>query len=161
MNREIKFRGKRVDNSEWVFGYLYTMPIRNTVTSFILTNDFMEEFRHGTRDYELGFHLWKDLFPVDKETVGQFTSLYDKNGKEVYEGDIVRKRDLTFELKYEGVVVYNSEIGAFRIHSENNGMTMRIGFEISDVFNDGQCTIPIKYDYEVIGNVHVNPDLSN
>ena len=69
------------------------------------------------------------------------------------------KHDLTFNLRYEGVVVYNSAIGCFRIHSESKGTTMRMGFEASDVYEDGQCTVPVKYDYEVIGNIHDNPEL--
>jgi hypothetical protein len=38
-------------------------------------------------------------------------------------------------------------------------VTMRIGFEASDVYNDGQCTVPVKYDHEVIGNIYDNPEL--
>ena len=98
-------------------------------------------------------------YHVDPDTVGQFTGMTDKNGVEIFEGDVVRKRDLTFGLKFEGVVVYNSEIGCFRIHSENNGVTMRMGFEASDVYDDGKCTVPVKYDYEVIGNIHNNLEL--
>lgn len=98
-------------------------------------------------------------YTVDPDTVGQFTGMRDKNGRKIYEGDIVCKRDLTFNLRYVGVVVYNSAIGCFRIHSENNGITMRMGFEASDVYEDGKCTVPVKYDYEVIGNIYENPEL--
>ena len=98
-------------------------------------------------------------YHVDPDTVGQFTGLCDKNGVKIFEGDVVRKRDLTFGLKFDGVVVYNSEMGCFRINSENNGVTMRMGFEASDVYNDGKCTVPVKYDYEVIGNIYDNFEL--
>lgn len=142
MKREIKFRGKDIKTGQWVFGDLHTLcdnpHIHTDKSKFPYT---------GKRSF------------IDPDTVGQFTGLYDKNGEEVYEGDIVRKCDLTFGLKFEGVVVYNAEIGCFRIHSENNGVTMRMGFEASDVYNDGKCTVPVKYDYEVIGNIHDNKDL--
>ena len=36
---------------------------------------------------------------------------------------------------------------------------MRMGFEASDVYDDGKCTVPVKYDYEVIGNIYDNPEL--
>ena len=142
--REIEFRGIDIETGKWVFGDLHTLCDKPHI------------------------HTEKSKFPyagkrsfVIPETIGQFTGLLDKHGKKIFEGDIVCKRDLTFNLRYEGVVVYNSAIGCFRIHSESKGTTMRMGFEASDVYEDGQCTVPVKYDYEVIGNIHDNPELIN
>lgn len=66
MNRTIKFRGKRIDNGQWVYGFLADSYYINDVN-------------------------WVDLssIEIDPETVGQFTGLLDKNGKEIYEGDIL------------------------------------------------------------------------
>ena len=136
MNRKIEFRGKRLDNGEWLCG------------------DLLHDNRGGCYVYPLDCSVLSVENKVDPDTVGEFTGLVDKNGVKIFEGDIVRKRDLTFSLRYEGVVVYNSATGCFRIHSENNGTTMRMGFEASDVYNDGKCTVPIKYDYEVVGSIH-------
>ena len=150
MNREILFRGKCVSDSkyagEWVTGGY--VPLSDGITPN--NEGLIMRFLGG--DTTITYH-------VDPDTVGQFTGLLDKHGKQVFEGDIVRKRDLTFGLKFDGVVVYNSKIGCFRIHSENNGVSMRMGFEASDVFNDGKCTVPVKYDYEVIGNIYDNLEL--
>ena len=141
MNREIEFRG--FDGTKWYYGDLEY----NKKTDVARIHTYKEDGSYSRQ------------YTVDPDTVGQFTGMTDKNGVKIFEGDIVRKRDLTFGLKFEGVVVYNSEIGCFRIHSENNGVTMRMGFEASDVFNDGKCTVPVKYDYEVICNIHDNPEL--
>ena len=143
MNREIEYRG--FDGTKWYYG----------------------ELEYNRKTDVARIHTYKDdgsynrQFFVDPYTVGEFTGMLDKDGKKIFEGDIVRKRDLTFSLRYEGVVVYNSATGCFRIHSENNGITMRMGFEASDVYNDGKCVIPCKYDYEVIGNIYDNQELLN
>lgn len=146
MNRKIEFRGKCSHCDEWAYGNLVDY------------GDGEIPEIHGFDPYREGEEIWREI-TVDSDTVGQFTGLCDKNGVKIFEGDIVCKRDLTFNLQYKGVVVYNSSIGCFRIHSESKGTTMRMGFEASDVYNDGKCTVPVKYEYEVIGNIHDNPEL--
>lgn len=115
--RTIKFRGKIIDNGEWIIGDLIQ------ATNGIIHILPIESYR------------WKDNEIVDPQTIGQFTGLFDKNGKEIFEGDIIEEGNVYFDDLY-------------------------LGFFVKGDFVEGEHK-PL-YDIhlpEIIGNIFDNPEL--
>ena len=126
--REILFRGKRIDNSEWETG------------SLVYARMGTSEEQVGIADKMTAYHT-----PVIPETVGQYTGLTDKNGKKIFEGDIL-EGDLDDNLdpgaKWRSVVVW----GKFGWNCKGGHVSLPIDeFDIKEG--------------EVIGNIHDNPEL--
>ena len=88
MNREIEFRGKRLDNGEWLYG------------------DLMHDNHGGCYIYPLDAENLYTENKVAPDTIGQFTNMKDKKGVKVFEGDIVEVYDFAsvYASKYRGVV---------------------------------------------------------
>lgn len=136
--REILFRGK-TDDGKWVEGYfvpdcLESLKNRQVEWGFI-------------RKYWIGEDKFTkhEVVEVERNTVGQFTGLTDKNGKKIFEGDIVTGRVL-HSLPINAVVAFRN--GSFGL------LWDRAGAETFDAF---PCLCNI--EYEVVGNVHDNPEL--
>jgi uncharacterized phage protein (TIGR01671 family) len=127
--REIKFRGKRKLDDEWFFGSLLIDNPQNSV--YIVDND------DGT------------ICEVYKETVGQYTSLKDKNVKEIYEGDIYKKHNNTY------LVIWTSH-GFMWQTIYDNWLNKNI---FSRAEKSWLSEIACKNFIEVIGNIHDNPEL--
>lgn len=127
--REILFRGKRVDNGEWAFGNFiedkWGDDNGNTIYAILqdrVAPDIAE--------------LWTPV-RVIPETVGEYIGMTDKNGKKIFEGDIIR-----YLHEYVAVIIFE------------NGMLLAKCNGFVFMFTPDECP-----DIEVIGNIHDNPEL--
>lgn len=150
--REIKFRGRNYCGL-WMYGYLMPTPkpiihLDDKFSICVSTSGLMSVDRVN--------------YEVETHTIGQFTGLHDKNGKEIYEGDIVKNKEVGgYGLEYIGVVRYYEEDCRFGIDTTiTNKFTKRLLFTDGECsFNDGHCTIEYYNEYEVLGNIFDNPEL--
>lgn len=114
--RESLFRGKRADNGEWIEGFL----VKKFDKWYIYDFDFLPYSSE-----------------ITPETVGQYTGMTDKNGKKMFEGDIIKDR-----FDDIGQIEYKPKYVAFIIQGWETGFAFWV-----------------KKDIEVIGNIHDNPEL--
>ena len=140
--REILFRGKRVDNGEWVFGNLIEdkWGDDNSNTVYAILQDRVAP--------EIAA-LWTPV-KVAPETVGQYTGLTDKNGKKIFEGDIVRGKDYTGDRR-EGSVFYDNYNAMYMIKPNTKSDYREVNCLTS--------LTPAEAYLEVIGNIHDNSEL--
>jgi uncharacterized phage protein (TIGR01671 family) len=124
--RIIKFRGKRIDNGEWVYGYLVCGADGR---AFIVP-----KFKDNRKSPYLPY-----TYKVIPETVGQFTGLHDKNGKEIWEGDVCDTYSYDYGHQKQVVIFKN---GSFCFDY--------MGWAMSEY------KINLT---EIIGNIYENPEL--
>lgn len=146
MNREILFRGKRIDNNEWVYGYYLPW---HAVTDLQGNEPYAQIFEeHKVK----GKYVAKGWVRVNFNTVGQYTGLCDKNGNKIFEGDIVKivgdsNNDDWKDVNYVAQIVF-IDSGFCAI----DGTLCNYSFRR---YGLSRC----EFDSEVIGNIYDNPEL--
>lgn len=135
MKREILFRGKRTDNGQWVEGDLI-----NSFESVHIANCYFKPSNDET----------PELTDVHPETIGQFTGLLDKNGKKIFEGDILNVGENLI-----GNIVFIDN------NCEDYGDEIHSAFHYS--INNHNKIVPLdsyfKNNCKIIGNIHDNPEI--
>ena len=143
--REYKFRGKNKDIG-WVYGQLAYDINGNTY----IIQEVELDSSYGLEETILFATMW---YRVDKETLGQYTGSKDKNGKEIYEGNIVLAPEWFGSLKC--ICIYQQEntvnpIQGFGLYSYDSYFRKYNTLVESDEWDE----------FEVIGNIYDNPELT-
>lgn len=124
--REILFRGRRLYDGEWIEGNLFIPDLPDTPTQICI-----------------GTNVVRISYDVDPNTIGQFTGLYDKNGKKIFEGDV---------LDYpRWVVTYCADV--------NESLGMNAGWYTQRDNFESWAELANVSDHVVLGNVYDNPEL--
>lgn len=138
--REYLFRGKRVDNGEWVYGSYSFAPRRKG--AFGQTISDLDRERHYIVS-RTNYEYWE----VCPETVGQYIGLTDKNGKKIFEGDIIKDK----EVWRIYMIGYNEDLMKYAFLYYHK--------ELKNIYCGGFVSKTDGKSIEVIGNIHDNFEL--
>lgn len=142
--RDIIFHGKRKDNGEWVEGDLMHGVQHQNGKAYIWQENADDLI--GIKEYE-----------IIPETVGQYTGLTDKNGKKIFEGDIVKFGRNIYQIIFE--------CGSFALLDVDGEMITKIGgmndhcYSLMNLYLECCWEDDCAYDIEIIDNIHDNPEL--
>lgn len=133
MNRPIIFRAKTLNEGQWV-------------QSMTIANGTIERKKHNLY-MEVGNDKWKG---VDPNTLGQYTGVDDKDGKRIFEDDIVR---IHCDLCYDKLGVVKFKDGCFGVYNESEWREFHPLNLTSEVEHDMGARIELEYTFEVLGNI--------
>jgi uncharacterized phage protein (TIGR01671 family) len=139
MEREIKFSGK-TPQGEWLYGDL--QQCNDGTVRIAVNNECWNDDSIQSSDY-------LKILEVNPDTVGQFTGLHDKNGKEIYEGDIIAVNGIQIGYIVGGVRGYCYDV--IYTPAKSNGEKAWPLYSVVTIDYPNKC--------EVIGNIHDNPEL--
>lgn len=144
--REIKFRGRCLDSGTWIYGSLFNSIWRKSADGsrvcYIFPDNMLSDDNGGGDCWE-DFAEVAEQYEVDPSTVGQYTGLHDKEGREIYEGDIVSVSYGHPGLDSSGVIEY--KCGGFILRYRDHGYLNPVDFSDCDI--------------RILGNIHDNPEL--
>lgn len=140
--RRILFRGKRLDNGDWVQGYYFETPLTDEATNSKTEDGWF--FLCGRRRHCISRN--NCVYEIDPSTVGEFTGHFDTNKKTIFEGDIVECQ----EYECMGYIAYDiGEAGfMFRVYDDD----FPSGYEL-------ECLSDFVDEMKIIGNIYDNPEL--
>lgn len=127
--RDIEFRGKQTDNGEWVYG----VPTKDGRGEMVMVENIFECEEYNCRG--------ANCLYVDENTVGQYIGLKDRNGTNIFEGDIVKRVWFGKMSIYQ--IVYDNDLASFIGQAGVRFTTFDYG----------------PTEFEVIGNIYDNPEL--
>lgn len=137
--RENKFRGICIATGNWHYGDLVTDGEARAIVT---------DARIEGQDSP-----WvKRIYEVVSSTVGQYTGLKDKNGREIYGGDVVKKIETT-GYTFEGEVVYEEYGFGIKPYGFFSPLSKK------GKYDDGKSSFDYSVEYEIIGRIHENPEL--
>lgn len=141
--REILFRGKRTDG-QWIYGGLLKVTYDGNTYNLIFADNFLFVFGEAKA---------MEHACVDPATVGQFTGLTDKNGKKIFEGDIVRC------ISMKNFPKLMTDMANMVVIFKDGEFRMVLCEKYKDYIPGCGFYVIRCFDKEVIGNIHDNPEL--